>query len=302
MPIAVPTDFHTDDTGQLKVDLEKLARAVKALANQPVVQLVPSPSEGDDGDTLTIINNTYIIASSKPGRLTVEPDTVALFQFDDTLADSGPSSFAITNSSGATRYGDILAGYRSLFCRGTGVTDRHQSTATNSALAITGEMTVEFVFSSAGSVYGNSSNLIVYHGTDSTGGPTSNNKAWAVEFWRSAAGSGGLRWHQQHGGTGALTEHVVDTEVPPIGTPFYFAATRTSGQVVQFYVNGLARGPASAALTTPVVGANGRLLIGGASHDNFAITGLRISNVARTPAQILAAYNTLLSGAYWRLP
>lgn len=29
--VAVPTDFHTDDPGQLRVDLEKLARAVKAL-------------------------------------------------------------------------------------------------------------------------------------------------------------------------------------------------------------------------------------------------------------------------------
>ncbi len=259
------------------------------------------PGDYIEGDTIIIVNGEPSWEPTSPGRLSVESDTVALFPFTGALTDIGPSSFAISNTFGATRYGDTLPHYRGLFMRGTSVTDRFQSTATNSALAITGAATVEFVAKSAGAVYGNSSNLIVYHGTDSTGGGTANNKAWAVEFWRSAGGTGGIRWHQQHGNLGQLTEHIVDTEVPPVGELFHFAATRTPGQVVQFYINGVARGAASAALTTPVVGASGRLMIGGAGHDSVSLLDLRISNTARTADQIKSAYNTTLGPVYGRL-
>ncbi len=259
------------------------------------------PGDYIEGDTIIIINGEPSWQPTTLGRLSVESDTVALFPFSDTLADSGSSAFAVTNSAGATRYTDMMPSYRGLFLRGTTVTDRFQSTATNSSMAITGAMTVEFIAKSAGSVYGPSANLVVYHGTDSTGGGTSNNKAWAIEFWRSAAGSGGIRWHQQHGGLGELTEYILDTEVPPVGDAFHFAATRTSGQVVQFYINGVARGAASAALTTPVVGANGRLRLGGATHDNIALSDLRISNTARTAAQIKESYNTTLGPVFGRL-
>lgn len=250
------------------------------------------PPGAAEGDTITIINNIATWAPTTPGRLSVESDTVALFHFNDTLVDA-TGTYTMAAFSGAARFAHMWPGYRALFLRSA---DRLGSTVLGSALGITGAMTLEFLIHYPDRQFTYTNNRVVYHGTDSVGS-SSNNCMYIVE----QVASTDMSWYQQSGG-GTFSGVNYDGDVPVSHVPFYCAYTRSAGQVVRPYLQGVPAGAASAALTTPTGGSSGGLIIGGPTHEVFAIAELRISNTERSATQIKDAYNTLLGGPYGRLP
>lgn len=233
-----------------------------------------------------------------PGRLAVEADTTALYHFNQSIADAGPNNLALEFFGTSTeRYAPIVPGYWGLYQKGN--VDALRSVALNSPLiALTGAMTFEVIYAGQTTNLSASAPVIAFHGTSSTGGPEANNKAWQVQV-RDTGGA--LTWSQQHGSLGQGTSFVVDSRMPPMWSPVYLAWTRGSDQIVRTYMNGELLGTSSA-LTLPVVGANGRLTIGGANHFEQILGEMRISNTARSDAQIKAAYNATLGRHFGLLP
>ncbi len=228
-------------------------------------------------------------ASSAPRipRITADASTVALYHFDGDLNDSGANAINLSGLTGTTQYTDLVPGHRCLLQRAE-TPDRHQ-TASGTALALTGNMTVEFLINiNASAVL--ASNNIVYYWNDTAGGST-NNSLWGIELSNTTQD---IRWFS-HSGSFVLSEYVLNGFSIPNNITSYFAATRTAN-VIQFYLNGLPIGAASSALTTPDGGSGSRMRLGGATHNAMHISELCISNVARSAAFIKARYNTLLGG------
>jgi hypothetical protein len=273
-------------------------------------------SAADVADTVLIgVNGRWInirgIGAADPviGRHEVITGTVGLWQGDGSRLDTGGSSFDLSlqdpGSGTYDLYGDLWPGYVGFANVATGFRGVYRD-ATDAALRITGDMTIQAVC-----VIGYAAVLdrwIFAHGVDGSDGTEANNHVYGLKYSSNAIAAG-LEWHQENGagndtnfspGSANSSASTPRPALPPHGQPFYLSVTRTSG-VVQIYINGKPWGPASNALTTPTGGTNGKLYLlcdSAGSPFNGMLASVRILNVTRAAADILADYNEIMGPVF----
>jgi hypothetical protein len=216
---------------------------------------------------------------------------VALYQFDESLADtSGNSLTSFSVESGTERYTNILPGLKGFLFDGS--TDIYVNAA-EASLAITGDMTIEMILS-AGEVASSLAIPVSYYATGET---EITNLLYSIRLLASSANC--LSWtHEQ----GAGVNETYDSNIGvPLGRPIHLAAVRSSNDVT-FYVNGERFQSGSTGLNAPTGGSSSRLYAGGQPTASNAFTGaissLKILNSALTSAQIRAEYNRTLGKVF----
>lgn len=229
----------------------------------------------------------------------VDAGTVGCWNFNETLADISGNGNAIAVEAGTTNFADIVPGKKGLW---VAIGNRYGIASPTAVLAQTGDMTIETIFQmnstpTSGWVpcaYGGSGELetanFLYTFTataNAAGAPIS-----LSSFWETGAGAD------------VSFSTVSPASLPPIHNIIYAAQVRSaSGTRVQHYVNGKAFGALSGALTAPTGGSLSRFIVGvnsstGTAVENGVIMGIRISNFARSAAQILASYNRTLGPGF----
>lgn len=213
---------------------------------------------------------------------------VGLWQFDGNLNDSSGNSFNLTAESGTARYGDLVPGISCLYSNAL----RLVYNTSGTALAITGDMTVEFMF--RGDTPTNS--YFVGYAGGSSSSTQANNVLYSIQI---PSGLFGATWTQESG-SGAATSYALTNRVLPRTVLCHVAATRTSN-VIQFYLNGRAFGAASSALTTPDGGTTSVFRVGGDASQNAVvgnISSLKVIASSLSAAQVAAEFNRTLGPLY----
>lgn len=197
---------------------------------------------------------------------------ILLAQFNGDLTDSSGNGHDMSGASPS--YSEIHPGVIGLDFRAT------TATVTTDALALTGDLTVEFIAQvdwppAPG-------NIVAYAG--------GSNQAYSISLQTPGLG---IFW--QHGGGHTGVTYTEATRQIRKGQLCHFAVTRTSG-VVQFYINGKAAGAASGTLTAPDAVTGGTLTIGstGANGTQGVICSLKVIGSALSAADVLAEYNRTL--------
>lgn len=200
-----------------------------------------------------------------PGLLTTVASTVALWNFDGNLLDSGPNGYAL---SGSPPYVYDGRAQKKAITTNTAI----GTATTGSLLRITGSMTVEFVISNVTRIAGASIQWLI--SCDAL-----MNRRYYLGF-SGASNNWGLYWGFDDGTT------YRDFGVPaPLGPgPFYVACTRSvsgGSSDMKTYINGVLAGSTTLAYVPSTTGANANTEIG--------------SNVS--PAEFLSS-ETLISQAH----
>lgn len=294
--VAVPTDFHTDDPRQLRVDLEKLARAVKAL--DVAVQGTPSPSTNPAQDTLMTRDGRVEWASRALVPHAVGQSTLGLWQLRGVgvgqLTDTSGNGFDLAVEAGTERYTYIHKGLGGVYLDGATTLWR---SAADAALRHTGDMTFMC--------------FLVLHAMVNNGAIFShaNPGETANDNWQYGAYYGtapNLLWLQESGaGTDAhaVGGFPVANMFAPLHQVIHVAWTRIGG-VVTTYLDGSLWGSVSGALTTPTGGTAGRFRLfgdGSANRLTGVMASARLQAVGLTPTQIKAERNRAFGDAFGRI-
>jgi hypothetical protein len=226
---------------------------------------------------------------------------VGLWQFNKNTLDSSGNGLHLT-IDGAFIYDPLAPGLYGI--SHTSAFARLYRTQFDAALAITGDMTIEFfvtLYSAmvTSNVYSNAS--IVSYGLDSS--TAVNNYLYKIDFSTLANFNKGLRWIQE---SGVGVEDIFVPSAVHIIYPHivHVAVTRTSN-VIQFYLNGLPAGAPSSTLTTPTGGSNGKFHVltisdgsSGSGTRGVTIASLKVIASALTADEIKAEYNRTFGPAF----
>jgi hypothetical protein len=229
---------------------------------------------------------------------------VGLWQLQNDLLDTSGNNFTLSTEllgvSGKEAYGPM---YPNLFgiASHSSLNWKIYRNATDSALRLTGDMTIEcFLLIHEDQIFSDNTNIIG-HG-DLSGSSSVNNYLYRISLTSTGAFNKGVTWTQQSGSGVDSTYAPTDFKITA-GNLVHFAATRTSN-VIQFYLNGLPAGAASTALTTPTGGTAGKLHVLSSSSSvsnkpsNATISSLKIIPTALSAAQIKAEYNRTFGKAF----
>jgi hypothetical protein len=207
-----------------------------------------------------------------------------LWNLNGSLADSSGNGFTLTVEAGTIRYTDVYPGLRGALL--DGATRLVYSTA-DATLQILGDVTLEMLLIPlTRTVTGK------YMCCNASGTGSSVNVLYSVGM-----SSGSWEW-QSHHGTNVNDIYDIDNN-PALMTLNHIAVTRTS-DVVQNYLNGVAWGAASSALTTPTGGSDSEFRIGsaGTSAPTCIIASVKVIASALTATQIKGEYNNTLGNFY----
>jgi len=284
--------------------LNELADPLASLLNQNVADSINNATDFVDANLNAVAYAGWWRAwaemannvGSSIGRFGVEADTVAFYPLDRSLVDLGPNAYHAVATVGMARYSPMAPGLWGLDrIRASGGIDVVRTTVgATPALVMPGELTVEFLYHR----YDNASLTsprILYFGTNVTGA-AANNIQWELQFHLT---TNDFVWKQQNGTTVDVT-YTVNGFLPGWGVT-HVAATRTAGQVVQLYLDGLPCGAPSAPLAAPTGGANGWLNFISNQVPISMISQVRISNTAHSAAKILADRNATLGRLFGRV-
>lgn len=263
-------------------------------------------------DAPITLNTTALAFSSvggvgQLGRHPLIANTVGLWQLNGDLLDTSGNNLHLSwqdpGSGVYDKFLELYPGYVGQYNDSVNFRGAFRN-ANDAALQITGDMTVEFI--ARVDTRASLDRYLVAHGTE--GSETlANNYLYGIKYSNTAQ-SAGLDWISENASgsdsnfTPGNTNSSASTPRPglPHMVPFHFAATRTSN-IVQMYVNGKPWGPPSNALTTPTGGTTGKLyvLCGSDGSPMYgSIATLRILNVTRSAANILADYNLLMGAVF----
>jgi len=249
-----------------------------------------------------ILANEWVVSGDSLGLHTPSParptdhDTTfspaALWQLNETLADTSGNGFDLTITGGpTTQYADIYPSVRGLYLL-SGATIAH-TTTTPAALQISGDVTIEclvdFTLRNVSKPF---------FGCDGSVASSTNNRLYGVEF----DSSGFPKWTQQHGTQDSTGGSFTCTDMYPPRL-CHFAVTRISN-VVQFYCNGLPLGSPSGTLTAPTGGSASVFHLGqGATPAGEGIVrSLKVIASGLSAAQVKAEYNRCLGTVFWTDP
>lgn len=226
----------------------------------------------------------------QPHNTTHNP--VGLWQFNGNLNDSSGNGFTLTVETGEISYAQILPGLVGVNLAPLASTTRLVHSTFQSALAITGDLTIECVLLLT--AYTTTLRWLVSH--DNNSDAEADNTLYAVDLMSELPNPGRLKFFTENGAGIDSSYEILDK--PPLG-PCHFAVTRASN-VIQFYLNGRTLGAASSPLVTPTGGANGRFRVGGNPMNSppAIVSSLKICNTALSAAQIANEYNRTLGTFY----
>lgn len=225
---------------------------------------------------------------------------IVLYQFQNNINDSSGDGYHLTVTSGTERYTDIYPGTRGFNFDGA---TRLTYADPGRALQITGAITIAMLIKvNYVDIGGSNVFLYSYEGNGDVSAPT--NVLHSIYFDNAAASKTG--WFHEFS-TGQNQTYTINN-LPNLMQLCHFAVTRTSGNVIQFYLNGLPLGPASGVLPNPAtggttailnIGSNGTtpILFGGFVAASFAIYGSALS-----AANIKSKANACLAGIYGTIP
>lgn len=212
---------------------------------------------------------------------------VALWNFDQSLADSSGNGLTLSVASGDERYAPIGGGKHGFFFdQNTRVTTASSSPP---ALEITGDLTIEMLIAPAdlddGAGY---ASIIRYAPTGARSNDTENNLY--TLYTVTGAASHYLAYYAQTTGGTAITHSDAGACLPPFSQVYHLAMVRSSNEVT-FYLDGAAIGATSSGLSAPVDGSASELHIGAtqtpSQYFNGVIASVKICDTALTAAQIL---------------
>lgn len=221
------------------------------------------------------------------GRLDTTHSPLGLWHFNGDLADSSGNSRTLTVDTGAAVYAELWPGFKGIDLNGTcRLTNSHAS------FQLTGNCTIEMVC-----VLNGTPNSIAFVAQNVAGETSATNTLFRLGVTTAARL---LQWLTEHG-AGVDDAYTLSTAaLPPLGVPFHLAVTRTSN-VVQFYVNGVAHGPASSALTAPDGGGSTVLNVGGDASNlcgPMMLAELKIIGSALSAPQVLAEAERTIGALY----
>lgn len=258
-----------------------------------------------EGDTLTQALDNLQRSDLRYFDRTHSP--VALWNFDNTLADASGNGFDLSVEAGAAAFADIVPGRAALRLP----IGARFGRATTAALLLQGAMTIEAIVqcdnsppapatatSMAIAGYGGSGEtepanfqwLLSMSSTTTASIPQN-----LVSFWENAAG------------VDVLFNTSGPQSLPPIHNIMYVASTRSATGVMQSYVNGTTFNAPSAALPLPTGGSTARVVVGVSSPtsvvvDSFVIMSIKIIARALSAAEIRAEYNFAMGPRFGLLP
>ncbi|HWA71536.1 MAG TPA: LamG-like jellyroll fold domain-containing protein [Polyangiaceae bacterium] len=269
------------------------------LTQRSVLQFVGSSGATDVAVTDDAGNSRTIVSIPTPGILQYHDTThspVGLWQLNGSLSDSSGNGNTLTVDTGTARYVDIVPGKLAHFFDGS---TRLIVSSFVSALAIAGDMTVEFFLQlDSDPTVGPS---VFAH--DASGETSGANALYSMDFTSSTNKT--PRWFSEHGsGTDDTFTVSAPSGLPPIHNVGHVAIVRSSN-TIQFYWNGRTLGSASSALTTPDGGSSGRLRIGGSASNTISrclICSFKIIASALSANDVKAEYNRTLGPLYGILP
>ncbi len=257
----------------------------------------PTGAQGPDGD-LGEPGATGAAAAIGLHDTTHSP--VGLWQFQGSLADTSGNSFDLSVSAGTETYSAMVPNLRGVKLDGTLRLER----AFTSALAITGDLTIEALVLLSGSTdtVANVSQIIAHtYGTNDT--LEAYNYIYDLRF---LSASRVLTFLSEHGLGGADDTTTSVQAYPVRGQIFHLAVTRASN-VISFYCNGRLLA-ASSALPTPTGGSSGRLYVGGQGGPDaplfsspMLLASLKIIPSGLTIAQVQAEYNRTAGKFYGKI-
>ncbi len=282
--------------------------ATMALADASFVVLSADDRLSDEriltaGANITLTDNgpgsTLVVATSggQVGEIVLHDTThapVGLWQFQDTLLDASGNNFTLSVDAGVEIYTAMTQRLRGVRLDGLRLTRAHEA-----LLTIPGDMTIELLMMFEGQIEPSSPGaaaIVTY-----TGGTSDASANFNYQYQLDITLTPGrlMRWFSEHG-LGVNDSYTLAAHLPPPGVLFHLAATRTSN-VIQFYINGVPFGAASAALTVPDGGSVTQLYIGGtggvgtlSTISNTIVASLKIIPSALTAAEVKAEYNRTL--------
>lgn len=225
-------------------------------------------------------------------------DPAGLWNFNGTLADSSGNGNDLILAAGNLAYCDITPGKLGLYVLES---SRYQTIVLPPELLILGDLTIEVILQ-RDSPY-TDTYAIATHGGN--GALETENIAYSFSLPGSPTTAlQRLQSVWERGAGVAVTQASTgNVSLPPIHNITYLSMTRASN-VVQFYLNGLPFGPASATLQPPTGGAGAvRFIVGtsvpsGGSTSRFVIMSLKVIARALSDAEIKAEYNYTLGPAF----
>jgi hypothetical protein len=261
-------DFKVTGSGQITESLQVGSGTVFIHGD-----VIETPSLIVDG-TPIFAGPSTTVSGVIARNLSTDHAPVALWNFDQSLVDSSGNGLDLSVINGQESYSNVngVQGFKF-----TG--DDTLGHAANAALEITGDVTIEILFSSDDLT--SERELISY--ADQTLDTEVTNFLYGV---RVRAG-GGLRYDAEFGAGSNVTYTIEDG--PSLGNLNHITLVRESADVT-FYLNGYKIGASSSGLTAPTGGTSAKLNIG--LQDGFGdelegvICGLKIIPSALTPDQV----------------
>lgn len=244
-------------------------------------------AKGDTGDQGTQGVQGPAGSLATIGRLDTTHSPLGLWHFNGDLADASGNARTLSVDAGAAVYSELWPGHKGIDLNGT-----CRLTNSHSSFQLTGNCTVEMVCVLNGAP--NANPVLIC-------GASGETEATNVLYWLSFSGASRLfSWLSESGAGVDAAFALTAAALPAPGVPFHFAVTRASN-VIQAYVNGVAHGPASSALTTPTGGTSGALWVGGAVTTLCApllLSELKIIGSALSAPQVLAEAERTIGALY----
>lgn len=286
----ISADSAPDDAGYITVAADASLPNERVLTAGANITIVDSGA----GGPLTISASTNAVGEIVLHDTSFSP--VGLWQFNQSLSDSSGNAFTLSVDAGSATYGVMdqrLYGIRLGSCR--------LKRAYNALLHQVGNMTIGMFLMFEQQPTGEP--IVTFTaGVDDTSSTYNYNYQIAL----SPTGTTSVitdrvpTWFSEHGVGVNDFYTVTGLNLPPPGEVFHLMVTRTAN-VIQFYVNGTAFGPASSALTATDGGSVSELFVGGVGGVGIAnvLTGTMLASLviipsALTAAQVKAEYNRTL--------
>jgi hypothetical protein len=241
-----------------------------------------------------------IIASPRLRPHTVDANTVALWNFDQGLTDSSGNGLTLETVVGAECYADLGGGMMGGAFNTTRYW-RRVGGANSAALNLVGNMTIEAVVRVLTQPTGLGTGVIVGYGAvGETGG--NDNVLWQLAY--GDATIGGAPATAGICSSSFFYEHSAGTNVTstspsflvPVHETHHIALVRSAnGATLTWYLNGRSQGQVTGLTPGTLGGAPAQFVTVGADKDaangiNAIVSSIRISNVARTAAEVMKSF------------
>jgi hypothetical protein len=223
----------------------------------------------------------------KARALGLEHSPVGLWKLDEDLSDDSGNFFDLSVDTGTELYTEMLPRLRGLFATGTGAFTVGSYQA---ALGMTGDMTLQFIFSSSVLIT-SSIQMILHHSNNSEA--EGDNLLYSMRLLTSNE----MQYFAEQG-AGTDIQYSNGIALAP-GAPTLVQLVRSSNEV-SFYLNGQLKGATSSGLSAPTGGTTGFFYLGNNSGTAWfgTLASVKLVNSALSAADLVAEYDRSLGPVY----